>query len=219
MSELTILKNGNLIGSITWNEPEKEDDRTTLKLKFLDVRPEFQSKGYGNFLIICMLSTLGIRGPLEITLDDCSDLARTKNCLYYKIGFRMTNPDDEEPMSAYIKCNTTSPSFVYPDNLPETVPVFNSLEEFTQQIKNKIDETDLTFKLKKFKWNGNGYDTISDDDITPRMYQRLSILNIINYNERSCKSSFGKRDFKRKLKNLKNDIKYLKKLRYFKIFI
>ena len=209
MSELTILQNGNTVGSISWNEPEKEADRTTLKLKFLDVKPEFQSKGYGNFLIICMLATLSINPPLEITLDDCSDLARTKNCLYYKIGFRMTNPDDEEPMSAYIKCSTTSPSYVYPDNLPETVPVFNSLEEFTRQIKNKIHETNLTFKLKKFKWNGQGYDIISNDDITPRMYQRLSILKIMDYNERSCKSSFGKR--KINFKNLKNDIKYLKR--------
>ena len=200
MSKLTISKNGTEIGYITWYEPTKEQDRTILKINFLNVNTPFQGQGYGNFLIICMMAQLGIRGPLEITLDDCSALAGTENCLYYKIGFRITDGGGE--MSAYIK----SASVKNNEGAEGTFPKFNSIEDFTQQIKNKISETGLSFNFKKYKFNEGVYDIIEDKDIN--MYRRLSVLNIIA-NRRECRNSFGKG---KHLFRLNSIIKYLLKI-------
>ena len=203
MSKLTISKNGIEIGYITWYEPTKEQDRTILKINFLNVNTPFQGQGYGNFLIICMMAQLGIRGPLEITLDDCSALAGTENCLYYKIGFRIT--DNGEEMSAYIKSASVK------NNEGTPFPKFNSIEDFTQQIKNKISETGLSFNFKKYKFNEGVYDIIEDKDIN--MYRRLSVLNIIA-NRRECRNSFGKGKHKHlfHLFRLNSIIKYLLKI-------
>jgi len=102
MNTITINTiNDQEIGYICWHNPG--DKNSCLHITVLHVHDVFRKLGYGTLLIKCMLIHFGkkIRRPLKIKLDDCSDYSGSTESIYYKLGFRCINNDNE--MRIYIK--------------------------------------------------------------------------------------------------------------------
>lgn len=99
MNTITITKSsGQEIGYICWYSPDEYDVEYIITV--LHVHDVFRRQGYGTLLIKSMLIKLEkLRIPIGIKLDDCSDFFGTRECIYYKLGFRSTH---DEVMTIHI---------------------------------------------------------------------------------------------------------------------
>lgn len=223
LNNLTKIKteSGEEIGFIKWSLPVfKMDDETDtltdvkyIKISWLEVNEKFQGKGIASLLIATMLSQINYNGKLEITLDDCSDRSVTKDCIYYKLGFRHFTEMSPPDMSVFINYNPNQPGFTYPDDTdPTPVNLFESVREFLNTFNLKTKTIDYIFTSTKLgpedKFIGE------ETDITESIKRRLKTLNLIEYHQRNCNSEPCKTLFGKKRKSflriLLSDINYLK---------
>lgn len=139
---LQLYKKGddNEIGHTT-SYFDANDGNGIITISFIRVNDNHQQKGYGKLLMALSLVYMLIKNDsqifkiTEITLDDCSDLAMTKNSLYFKLGFRIANANNPEVMSVFINKEPITIPHTYPQNstTPRAKP-FLSLDEFIISI-------------------------------------------------------------------------------------
>ena len=148
MNGITVInEKDEEIGEIKWFVPEYNDNGIKqIKILWVGVSREYQGKGLASLLIFKMLSSIKYRGKLEITLDDCSEKSLSKDCLYYKLGFRHASEFSGPDMSVFIKYDPGEPGYTYyGDTTPEPVNIFKSVTAFKNTITLKAMEP---FKFK-----------------------------------------------------------------------
>ena len=190
-----------LIGYITFII----DNNKNLKILFLIVQQQFQGQGFGKLLMLYLFNFI-IRFYSNyfliksISLDDCSDLACTRQSIYYKLNFRILSSDNPEIMKVnFLKPSTSKISknfhFSYEQNGKVSPPIhFNSFIDFYNKLvydNNKLLEkqskSKSKFKIKIYHENiliDNNYKIKSIKKIIPQPYSlrernKSSTLKII----------------------------------------
>ena len=204
MPILAIYNNTGEIGTIQYSDIETktnyETDELTdilsVKIIWVDVNEDYQGKGIGNLLIICMISLIKYNNKkLEITLDDCSPRSGYKNCIYFKLGFRHLSKTTGD-MYICINHKPDDEGYTYNNEItPEPINSFSSVVEFLNTLEIRSRTIDETYKF-----------ILDGKDVTEGIKRRLKTLNLIDYHQRN---TFGK------ISDVDKDIKYLScKIKY-----
>lgn len=139
MKYIIELYNKKYIGDIQFVYVQDENKVYITNLYIIHKQ---RGKSYGRYLILLMLHKLQeFKYDIDcIEVDDYSDYNKTKESLYYKLGFRIDNKNNEEEMRLYI-CNnkekrkTIRETFLknkykYYDNDNVKIKIFNSFKEY-----------------------------------------------------------------------------------------
>jgi hypothetical protein len=215
------------IGSIEYNLDNDDDGSYIVKINFLDVNKDNQGQGIGSKLLILMFAVLLPNKKIkQFTLDDCSDLALTKNSIYYKFRFRISNASNPEVMNIFLEPSkkpiTSQFTYNQTHNQNQT-KIYKTLLDYLETIK-KQDFTEFSTQYKIMKTTVvNDQPQIIEPDITQELLRRLKSLNIIEYHPRACKrqrlsggAKLKKTDEKVKTKNGPRVVYIVGKKKYIK---
>ena len=160
-----------LIGFITFYI----DNNLNLKILFLNIYEQFQGKGFGKLIMIYLFNFI-IRYYSNyfliksISLDDCSDLACTRQSIYYKLGFRILSSNNQEIMKVnFLKpFKSKSYHFSYDDKISPPIhfksfiDFYNNLINENKLLLEKSDKSKSNFKIKIYIEKNNEYNEIDN---------------------------------------------------------
>jgi len=152
--------NNNKIGFINFIYNNKTNK---IYISYLNVSNEYKHKGYGTLLILFSINYIieNIYNSYfikEIKLHDCSDYTGTENSIYYKLGFRNydSNNEDELLIKFFKRNNDINFNtiynlyeYIYKNNYDKLSTINYDLISFKINIfnNNKI------FKIKNINFN------------------------------------------------------------------
>lgn len=122
------------------------------------VYPEFQKQGVGTVLMIFFICFVinnidDAKFIKKISLDDCSALNRTKDSIYYKFCYRISDSFNEEKMELNFLTTMTDykikKQYTYPDESFPSVINFSTIYDYYNHLLDKYNEILEKIKLNK----------------------------------------------------------------------
>lgn len=150
--------NKNKIGYIAfiYNTKTKK-----IYISYLDIYSKYRNQGYGTLLILSSLYYLinNIHNSYfikEIKLHDCSDYSGTTNSIYYKLGFRNYDKNNEEILIVKFLNNKNEINIKTIYDLYEFI-LNNNIDKLNSINYNNIQFKVVIFQNKEFSKNYFNY--------------------------------------------------------------